>query len=163
MNTGTTRTPSSRKESGIAAEGEPPMDIKLPGVDIVLVGMGWTGGIIAKELADTGLKIVGLERGADRSTAEDFSTPGNHDELRYAVRFDLMQNTARETLTFRHSVDQTALPMRQLGSFLPGEGLGGAGVDRDGVTLRWLPWDHEPAKPTATRFRREPAPAGIPP
>src|SRR5258708_10976919 len=150
MNTGTTRTPSSRKASGISAEREPPMAIKLPAVDIVLVGMGWTGGIIAKELADTGLKIVGLERGADRSTAEDFSTPGNHDELRYAVRFDLMQNTARETLTFRHSVDQTALPMRQLGSFLPGEGLGRAGGHWNGVTWRWLPCDHQPAKPTAT-------------
>ena len=29
------------------------MATKLPSVDIVIVGLGWTGGILAKELADT--------------------------------------------------------------------------------------------------------------
>ena len=133
------------------------MSTKLAPVDIVLVGMGWTGGIIAKELADTGLRIVGLERGADRGTPE-FAAPAIHDELRYAVRFDLMQDTQRETLTFRHNSSQTALPMRRLGSFLPGEGVGGAGVHWNGVTWRWLPWDHEPAARTAKRYGADAAP-----
>ena len=34
------------------------MATKLPPVDILIVGMGWTGGILAKELAPTGLKIA---------------------------------------------------------------------------------------------------------
>src|SRR6266446_7280046 len=49
--------------------------------------------------------------------------------------------------------------MRQLGSFLPGEGVGGAGVHWNGVTWRWLPWDHEPLKLTLARYGR----AAIPP
>src|SRR5256885_778467 len=134
------------------------MATKLASVDIVLVGVGWTGGILAKELASTGLKIVGFERGADRNTEPDFQAPSNHDELRYAVRHELMQDTARETLTFRNNANDTALPMRQLGSFLPGEGLGGAGVHWNGVTWRWLPWDHEPRKRTVASYGTNAAP-----
>src|SRR6516162_7291426 len=115
------------------------MTTKLRSADIVIVGLGWTGGILAKELADTGLSIVVLERGAPRD--------------------ELMQNVSRETLTFRNTASETALPMRQLGSFLPGEGVGGAGVHWNGATWRWLPWDHEPLKLTLARYGR----AAIPP
>jgi gluconate 2-dehydrogenase alpha chain len=124
------------------------MATKLKSADIVIVGLGWTGGILAKELADTGLSIVVLERGAPRDTNPDFMYPIIHDELRYAQRHQLMQDVSRETLTFRNNTNETALPMRQLGSFLPGEGVGGAGVHWNGVTWRWLPWDHEPLKLT---------------
>ena len=44
------------------------MTTKLKSADIVIVGLGWTGGILAKELANTGLSIVVLERGAPRDT-----------------------------------------------------------------------------------------------
>ena len=40
------------------------MTTKLKEVDVVIVGLGWTGGILAKELAEAGLKVVALERGA---------------------------------------------------------------------------------------------------
>ena len=135
------------------------MTTKLRSADIVIVGLGWTGGILAKELADTGLSIVVLERGAPRDTNPDFMYPTVHDELRYAQRHELMQNVSRETLTFRNTASETALPMRQLGSFLPGEGVGGAGVHWNGATWRWLPWDHEPLKLTLARYGR----AAIPP
>ena len=127
------------------------MTTKLKSADIVIVGLGWTGGIVAKELADTNLSIVVLERGAPRDTNPDFMYPTVHDELRYAQRHELMQNVSRETVTFRNTASETALPMRQLGSFLPGEGVGGAGVHWNGVTWRWLPWDHEPLKLTLNR------------
>ena len=42
------------------------MATKLKEVDAVIVGLGWTGGILAKELAEAGLKVVALERGAMR-------------------------------------------------------------------------------------------------
>jgi len=70
-----------------------------------------------------------------------------------------MQNVSRETLTFRNTASEAALPMRQLGSFLPGEGVGGAGVHWNGATWRWLPWDHEPLKLTLARYGN----AAIPP
>ncbi|MBU8536592.1 GMC family oxidoreductase [Falsiroseomonas tokyonensis] len=110
---------------------------RLPEVDVVLVGMGWTGALLAKELTDAGLKVVGLERGRARQTVPDFQSPTMHDELRYAVRHGLMLDPSTETLTFRNFTSQTALPIRQLGSFLPGVNLGGAGVHWNGQTWRF--------------------------
>ena len=62
------------------------MATKLKSADIVIVGLGWTGGILAKELADTGLSIVVLERGAPRDTNPDFMYPTIHDELHVGGR-----------------------------------------------------------------------------
>jgi len=106
-------------------------------VDVVIVGLGWTGGILSKELAEAGLKVVALERGAMRTTENDFAVPNIRDELRYVQRQDLMMDTARDTLTIRNNPSQEALPMRRLGSFLPGDGVGGSGVHWSGHTWRW--------------------------
>jgi gluconate 2-dehydrogenase alpha chain len=110
---------------------------KLKEVEVVLVGLGWTGGILAKELTEAGMQVLALERGAMRTPENDFSVPQIRDELRYSNRQDLMQNTARDTLTIRNNPQQEALPMRQLGSFLPGDGVGGAGAHWNGHTWRW--------------------------
>ena len=72
-----------------------------------------------------------------RTSENDYSLPNIRDELRYVVRHDLMQNTARDTLTVRNNPQQEALPMRRLGSFLPGEVVGGSGVHWSGHTWRW--------------------------
>ena len=99
------------------------MATKLKEVDAVIVGLGWTGGILAKELAAAGLKVVALERGAMRSTDKDFALPNVRDELRYVVRHELMQNTARDTLTVRNNPSQEALPMRRLGAARQQQGV----------------------------------------
>ena len=104
------------------------MSKRLAEVDVVLVGFGWTAASMAQELTDSGLKVLALERGRFRDTVPDFATTTIQDELRYAVRHGLFEKPARETLSFRNSSDQTALPMRHLGSFLPAAGVGGAGV-----------------------------------
>src|SRR5258706_6491250 len=113
------------------------MGTKLKEVDAVIVGLGWTGGILAKELSAAGLKVVALERGGARSTESDFAVPAVRDELRYVVRHDLMMNTQKDTITVRNNVSQEALPMRRLGSFLPGDVVGGSGVHWSGHTWRW--------------------------
>src|SRR5436309_10745766 len=113
------------------------MATKMKEVDVVIVGLGWTGGILAKELSAAGLKVVALERGGQRSTEADFQVPQVRDELRYVVRHDLMMNTQKDTITIRNNVSQEALPMRRLGSFLPGDVVGGSGVHWSGHTWRW--------------------------
>ncbi|ANU16066.1 GMC family oxidoreductase [Planococcus maritimus] len=125
------------------------MATTLDKVDVVTVGVGWTGGIIAAECAKEGLKVMGLERGKERST-EDYSMV--HDEYRYAIRYELMQDLSKETITFRNSRNQKALPMRQLGSFLLGEGLGGAGTHWNGQTWRFLPYDFEIKSMTDAKY-----------
>ena len=44
-------------------------------------------------------------------------------------------------MTVRHSPAEVAVPYRQLGSFLPGDGVGGAGVHWNGQQWRALPED----------------------
>jgi len=128
------------------------MATKLKPVDVVTIGVGLTGTILAKELAESGLKVVGLERGRMRNTDPDFAMPYAHDELRFVKRYELMQDLSKETLTFRNAASETALPMRQLGSFLPGEGVGGAAVHWGGLTWRFLPWDFETKSRTLARY-----------
>src|SRR5260370_7933808 len=113
------------------------MATKLKEVVAVIVGLGWTGGILAKELSAAGLKVAAVERGGQRSTEAAFQVPQVRDELRYVVRHDLMMNTQKDTITVRNNVSQEALPMRRLGSFLPGDVVGGSGVHWSGHTWRW--------------------------
>jgi gluconate 2-dehydrogenase alpha chain len=117
------------------------MATKLPPKDVVIIGLGWTGAILAHELTDQGLDVVAIERGPWRDTATAFNIGYAPDELRYAVRLDLFQRPAQNTLTFRNNDSQTALPMRQFGSFIPGNGVGGAGVHWNGVVWRYNPTD----------------------
>lgn len=117
------------------------MPKRMKEVDVVLVGFGWTGAILAQQLCDTGLSVIALERSAARTTPENFATTFDQDELRYMWRHHLFQNVKYSTLTFRNNVNQTALPMRNLGSFLPGTGVGGAGVHWNGQIWRWLETD----------------------
>ncbi|MCS2608224.1 GMC family oxidoreductase [Halomonas dongshanensis] len=115
------------------------MATKLPPTDAVVVGLGWAGAIIANQLVDAGLKVVGVERGPWRDTAKDFNIASVTDELRYAQRQELMLRTAQNTITMRNTPSQTALPMRQWGSFHPGNGTGGAGNHWAGITFRFQP------------------------
>ena len=127
----------------------------LPKTDVVLIGVGWTGGILAAELTKKGYKVVGLERGRRRSTGDYLMV---HDELRYAMRMELMQDLSRETLTFRNNEKMRALPMRQYGSFLLGDGLGGAGVHWNGQTYRFLPYDFQMRTLTEERYGKNKIP-----
>src|SRR5436190_1047091 len=118
------------------------MATMLKEVDAVCIGVGFTGSILARELTKAGLKVVGLERGPNRTSRDDFALPNVRDDLKYAVRQELFQDTQTETVTLRHSTPETALPIRRLGSFLPGTGVGGAGAHWNGVTWRLLESDH---------------------
>lgn len=134
------------------------MVTKLKDVDAVVIGMGWTGSILARELTKAGLHVVGLERGARRMPGEDFTIPNIRDDLKYAVRQELFQDTALETVTLRHAPSETALPIRRLGAFLPGAGLGGAGTHWNGLTWRLLPSDHQLRTHLTGRYGRNAVP-----
>src|SRR5258708_26898864 len=110
---------------------------RLKHVDVVTIGVGLTGSMLALELARAGLKVVGLERGAPRYTVPDFQSPAIHDELRFSIGKGMMQDNVKEAVTFRNSSDQTALPIRRWESFLPGTGLGGSFVHWNGQSFRF--------------------------
>jgi gluconate 2-dehydrogenase alpha chain len=125
---------------------------RLPPVDAIVLGVGLVGTMLGRELTKAGLKVVGLERGLPRATVPDFQGPRMHDELRYSVRKGLMQDTARETLTFRNKASETALPVRRWESFLPGTGVGGAAVHWNGQTYRFQDSDLRMRTKTVERY-----------
>ena len=134
---------------------------KKPQVDAVLVGFGWMGAIMGMELTEAGLRVVALERGENRDTNPDFAYPRIADELTYGIRHKLFQNLSRETLTIRHSPRDRALPYRQLGSFLPGSGVGGGGVHWNGQHWRVLPEELRLRSHVTERYGKRFIPEGM--
>ena len=114
---------------------------KLPHKDVVIIGLGWTGSIMANELTDEGLDVVAIERGPWRDAATDFPPNYDQDELRYRIRHELFLRPDQTTFTFRNKMDQTALPIRTWGAFMPPNGVGGGGVHWNAETWRFLPSD----------------------
>ena len=113
----------------------------LPHRDAVIIGLGWTGSILAYELADAGLDVIAIERGPWRNSATDYAPNYAQDELRYRIRHELFLRPAQTTFTFRNKMSETALPIRNWGSFMPPNGVGGGGVHWNGETWRFLPSD----------------------
>ncbi len=122
----------------------------LPATDVVIVGGGWTGLLMAKELgARTSHSIVVLERGGPRKQ-EDYA--GAMDELDYNVRFRMMQDYSQDTVTLRYTLKDRAIPIRQLGSFLPGTGIGGSGEHWGGQCPRHVPDTFELLTKTTEKY-----------
>jgi gluconate 2-dehydrogenase alpha chain len=114
---------------------------KLPPRDAVIVGLGWTGSILAHELCDAGLSVTAIERGPWRDPTAEFTPAMAQDELRFRIRHDLFLRPSQTSLTFRNNVDQTALPVRTWGAFMLGNGAGGGGLHWNAETWRFLPSD----------------------
>lgn len=137
------------------------MVTKLNEVDCVIVGVGLTGAMMAKELTMAGLTVVGLERGPDRRPQEEFVLPRIRDELRYQTRIELMADNSIDTITFRNASDMTALPIRRWGAFLPGEGVGGTSNHWGGSHWRYLPTDFRIRSVITERYGARAIPADM--
>ncbi len=114
---------------------------RLPHKDVAIVGLGWTGSIMAHGLAEAGLDVIAIERGPWRDTATDYPPTYAPDELRYHIRHELFLQPAQMTFTFRNNINQEALPIREWGAFMLGTGVGGGGVHWNAETWRFLPSD----------------------
>jgi gluconate 2-dehydrogenase alpha chain len=113
---------------------------KLAHVDVVIVGGGWTGLVMAKEIATrTPQSVVVLERGGPARTNEEYAA--GMDEVDGLIRLRYMQNIAEQSITHRHSPNSRTKPIRQLGgggaSFATG--VGGSGELWSAVVCRFLP------------------------
>ncbi|HJS90454.1 MAG TPA: GMC family oxidoreductase [Steroidobacteraceae bacterium] len=117
------------------------MPRRLPHKDVAIVGLGWTGSILANELTDAGLEVMAIERGPWRAAATDYPPNYAQDELRYRIRHELFLQPAQTTFTFRNRMSERALPIRNWGAFMPPNGVGGGGVHWNAETWRFLPSD----------------------
>ena len=120
--------------------------------DVVIVGVGAAGGILAAELAKAGMKVIGLERGP-RLKTEDFNP---HDELRYFQRQDLRPNVKREPVTWRPNANARANPMPVLNY---GNQAGGGTVHYGAVSWRLHEDDFRARANTVARYGESAIPA----
>lgn len=134
------------------------MATKLDKVDVVIVGVGWAGGIISAEMAKAGKKVVALERG-QHAKLEDYT--GVKDELRFTNRFEMMQDLSHETITSRNNPDEEALPVRTRDEMMVGTDLGGGSVHWAGSTYRYWPYDFEMYSKTVEKYGKDKIPEGM--
>lgn len=109
-------------------------------VDVVVCGLGWAGSLMSIELAQAGLTVLALEKGPDRDY-DEFAYPKPADEYAYAVRNKVMTTPAESAVTVRYTMQDTAVPTRKWGAFVPGGGVGGSGMHWTGVLIRPTPTD----------------------
>src|SRR5438128_6540931 len=121
--------------------------------DVVIVGAGAAGGILAAELGKAGMKVIGLERGPRHTTA-DFSA---HDELRYFQRRDLRPDVKRQPVTWRRNANERANPLPRLDY---GNQAGGGTVHYGAVSWRFHEDDFRARSHTIGRYGAAALPEG---
>jgi gluconate 2-dehydrogenase alpha chain len=127
-------------------------------VNVVTVGAGWTAAIFAQILTEAGYTVVSIEQGPLRWANPDFQH--NHDPLRFHTRHAMMVNLAQETWSWRPNPKAPTLPMRQYGSFNPGQGVGGSGIHWSGMWWRQLESDFHYRSHTIERYGESKIPEG---
>lgn len=111
--------------------------------DVIVVGAGAAGALVASELAQGGAKVVCLDKGP-KYTDDDFRL--KHDEIRYYARGAIVPHMATDPLTWRPTSQDTAtlLPWADgpLGTanplhLPPSLGTGGGSIHWGGATWRF--------------------------
>src|SRR5580692_765282 len=120
--------------------------------NVVIVGVGGTGAILAAELGKAGMRVVGLERGPRHATA-DFA---GQDELRYFQRQDLRPSPKRQPVTWRPNANTSASPMAPLNY---GAQVGGGTVHYGAVSWRFHEDDFRVRSQTIERYGASAIPA----
>jgi gluconate 2-dehydrogenase alpha chain len=138
------------------------MITKLPGKTVVIVGGGLTAGLAARQLTNRNIEVLVLERGVDHSKGAEAKLPTQRDELRWDTHQGLVQDWSVQTYTLRYAANETALPVRWMEAFLPGEGLGGAANHWNGHTWRWSEYDMEIRTRNEKRYGKQAIPNDMP-
>ena len=121
--------------------------------EVVIVGMGAAGGILAAELAKAGMKVIGLERGP-RLQTKDFNP---HDELRYFQRQELRPDPKGQPVTWRPNTNSRATPLNTMSY---GNQAGGGTVHYGSVSWRQHEDDFRVRSQTIERYGEKFLPEG---
>jgi len=135
---------------------------KLPKKTVVIVGGGLTAGLAARQLTDRNIEVLVLERGGDRTNGAEAKLPSQRDELRWDTHQGLVQDWSVQTYTLRYDRTESALPVRWMEAFLPGEGMGGAANHWNGHTWRWSEYDPQIKTRHVTRYGIAATPNDVP-
>ena len=130
------------------------MATRLPGTDVVVVGLGAAGGVAVLPLAEAGLDIIGLEAGS-RLSKRDFAP----DELANNMRNwpFAVQKCASEVPTTRRTGADSAT---QRGGHPMMNAVGGTTLHYWAQSWRLNPWDFKVVSETTRRYGASRIPVG---
>ena len=123
------------------------MPTRLKDTDVVIIGLGAAGGVVALPLAQAGINVIGLEAGS-WLTKRDFAP----DELRNNVRGwpQAVQKANQEIPTHRPNA---SAPTGPRGNIHPMQnGVGGTTLHYWGQSWRLNPWDFNVVSETTRRY-----------
>jgi gluconate 2-dehydrogenase alpha chain len=122
------------------------MSTRLKKTDVVIIGLGASGGYASLALARAGAKVVGLEAGP-RWNALDFPM----DEIRNDLRHFLSQaKFAKEVPTWRRNANAVADQSGVVISMM--NGVGGTSIHYGMEQWRYLPWNFKERSETIKRY-----------
>lgn len=130
------------------------MATRLPGTDVVVIGLGAAGGVAVLPLAQAGLDVIGLEAG-NVLTRRDYAP----DEIRNNVRDWPMaiQKANQEIPTARPNAQS---PTTRVASHPMMNGVGGTTLHYWAQSWRLNPWDFSVVSDTKKRYGASRIPAG---
>jgi len=106
--------------------------------DVVLVGLGAVGGVIAAELAAAGARVIALEKGAEYSPDQDVR---KFDELRYEVRNAITPGMQSDPITWRPDERSVGCPLPwQVGPLSMGPLFLPPSLGVGGGSIHWAAW-----------------------
>ena len=131
------------------------MAVKLPPVDVAVIGLGAAGGVAVLPLARAGLKVAAIEAGTwldPRSFRPD--------EINNNIRGwpDSVQKANREIPTVRLSPSSPTLPRTSVHPMM--NAVGGSSLHYWAQSWRLNPWDFEPRSRAIARYGPSAIPAG---
>jgi gluconate 2-dehydrogenase alpha chain len=128
--------------------------ITEPAVDVVVLGLGTMGGLVATQLAVDGYDVAGIDKGPFWDFTQDFSQT-KYDEWGTTIMKKYDHPLPLFTTTMRNYSNQFALPIRRYTvSQFPanGHGVGGAAHHYSGGMGRTGAWNYTEASSTASRY-----------
>ena len=124
-------------------------------VDVVIVGLGQMGGVIAAELSLKGYKVVGIDKGPFLNYATDFATTQKFDEWKTQFTHFYDHKLSMWTYSIRNEPNQFAIPARRYTknslNVPEGHEVGGMGVHFSGGLGRYMPWTYSAFSSTNSR------------
>ncbi len=132
--------------------------IQEPEADVVVMGLGFIGGIVATELAVSNYKVVGIDKGPSWDFVKDFPLT-KYDEWGIGIERKFDHPLPISSVTIRNNRNQFANPVRRY--TLPvqyhslGHGVGGAAQHYGGQMGRQGPWGYQMYSETVNKYGKE--------
>lgn len=128
--------------------------IMEPAVDVVVMGLGMTGGVVAAQLAVDGYTVAGIDKGPYWEYATDFAVT-KYDEWGLGLMHKFDHPLLLSSVTMRNNTNQFALPLRRYTSSQSvayGHGVGGATQHYGGGMGRTGAWNYQESSLTSSRY-----------